>query len=87
MKKVRDRTIRNESIVLDETEFHNCKFIDCQLNYSGGQFMLSSCHLSNCHYTFMGAAERTIRFLQYSKILSGNPSEWRVIPDTPDLPA
>jgi hypothetical protein len=88
MKTTRNRTIRNETIVLDDVEFRDCEFVNCQLKYSGGEFKLDGVRLSgNCYFTFDGPAQRTIRFLQWAKILSGDPSKWVILPDQPDTVA
>lgn len=85
MKETRNRTIRNETIVLDNVAFRDCEFIDCQLEYSGGQFALDGVKLSgSCHFNFLDAAMRTIRFLQWAKVVNDDPAKWVILPDTPD---
>ena len=85
MKEARNRTIRNETIVLDDVAFRDCEFIDCQLQYSGGRFALDGVKLSgSCHFTFLDAAMRTIRFLQWAKVVNDDPSKWTILPDTPN---
>jgi len=79
MKELRDLTVRNETVVLDETEFHNCTFIGCQLKYSGGTVTFDNVHWSGCSFLFLEAAERTIQFLRHAKILPADPAQWRFL--------
>lgn len=87
MKKVRNRTIEDETVALDDTEFRNCKFLNCQMNYSGALFGCFDCEITGCRYNFFDAAANTIRFLQYARVLEGGPKDWIAIPDTFRFPA
>jgi len=87
MKIIRDRAIRNETVVVDETEFRNCQFFDCRFSYSGGEYTFIDCNASNCAYDFWGAAGRTIAFCQFIGLLPKDSKRFTTIPKQSGPPA
>jgi len=80
MKVLSDRTIREQTVIIDGIEFRNCKFIGCRFSYSGGKFGIVDCAAEGCSYNFFGAAGRTIAFLRHIGVLPKDPDLWTVIP-------
>jgi hypothetical protein len=59
------KTFRREIVVLDGRRFENCRFIECQIVYSGGPAEVSSCEFApNTVWQFQGAAGMTMRLVQ-----------------------
>jgi len=82
MDLMRDKTLRNETIVLDDAKFVGCHFINCQIRYSGGEVNLDHTTMENCTWDFQGAALRTTALLRGFGILVGDPSSWPVVPQS-----
>jgi hypothetical protein len=59
VKAYRDKTMSNESFVLDEAAFLGCTLKNCDLFYSGGEFQVVESKLENCRIHFRGAAKNT----------------------------
>jgi len=59
VKAYRDKTIRDESFVLDEAVFFNCTLKNCDLFYSGGEFQVAETKLDDCRIHLRGAAKNT----------------------------
>jgi hypothetical protein len=59
VKAYRDKTISNDSFVLEEAVFFNCTLKNCDLFYSGGEFSVNESRLDNCRIHFRGAAKNT----------------------------
>ena len=59
VKAYRDKTMSNESFVLDEAVFFNCTLKNCDLFYSGGEFGVVESRLENCRIHFRGPAKNT----------------------------
>lgn len=51
-------------VVLDNQEFIDCVFDDCEMEYSGtARVILNGCHFNNATFTFTGPARNTFEFL------------------------
>jgi len=83
MKLVSDRTITNDTVVLDDTNFTNCKFLNCKIQYGGGEFGFNNSETSNCSFDFVDAAFRTIQLLRQFGILDSQTEHRLVIPTAP----
>ena len=59
VKAYRDKTMSNESFVLDEAVFFNCTLKNCDLFYSGGELQVVETRLENCRIHLRGAAKNT----------------------------
>ena len=66
LKQVCDRkTFFNETVVIDDTRFVKCVFISCTLQYSGGDWDIDDCRISeDCAWSFNGPAFRTASLLK-----------------------
>jgi hypothetical protein len=74
MKILRDRTITNETLVVDETGFYNCCLSKCILQYSGGEFIIDNTPINECRWEFTSAALCTIELLTRLGILHNFPA-------------
>ena len=54
-----DKTISNESFLLDEVAFFGCTLKNCDLFYEGGDFQVMESKLDNCRIHLRGAAKNT----------------------------
>jgi len=59
VKAYREKSISNESFVLDEVAFFNCVLKNCDLFYSGGEYQVVETKLDGCRIHFRGAAKNT----------------------------
>lgn len=59
-----NRSFTNADIELDDAEFFNCKFQDCNLIYSGGAPpSIVGCSFDHIRVTFNGAAGNTLALM------------------------
>jgi hypothetical protein len=59
------QTFTRQFIKLDGRRFENCRFIECQIVYSGGPVEISSCEFSpDTVWQFQGYAGMTMQVLQ-----------------------
>jgi hypothetical protein len=63
VKAYRDKTISNESFVLDEVAFFNCTLKNCDLFYCGGESQVVETKMVDCRIHFRGAAKNTQQLL------------------------
>jgi hypothetical protein len=72
MERISNQTITDTTIRLDDYEFIDCEFVNCNLEYSGGFFILNGVRKVNCRYVFLGPAHNTVAFLQAIGLLNSN---------------
>lgn len=72
MSAVEDKTFTAMTVSVDDKHFIRCKFKDCVLTYSGGDFAFAECALEGqTRFTFEGPAMRTIALLNNFKLQIG----------------
>jgi hypothetical protein len=55
---------RNVTVKLDNSEFIDCSFTDCIMEYSGiGPVSMSHCEFKNVQWVFTGPAQNTLQFM------------------------
>ncbi len=81
MELIAHRTYRNVVVRLDDTEFCDCTFIDCTLEYEGGFIAFERSVMRRCHYVFLGQARRTVQFCQQTGLMPWNTSERAELPE------
>jgi hypothetical protein len=59
METYRKQNFQGKSFILEEAVFLDCKLIDCDLYYSGGEFDFPNTTLENCRFHFREAAKNT----------------------------
>ena len=63
--KHQGETFTNAKVELDGQEFYACTFENCVMAYGGGPPpILNGCTLGGCRWIFVGAADRTLQFMQ-----------------------
>jgi hypothetical protein len=65
MHFVTDKEENGTTVVLDNHSFVRCKFTDCYLLYSGGDYAWTETTFNNCRLGLQGAAQRTAAFLTH----------------------
>jgi hypothetical protein len=69
MQTHRNQTFQGKSIILDEVVFIDCKLIDCDLYYSGGDHEWMNTTFENCRFHWRGPAKNTVTLLQMVGLL------------------
>ncbi len=63
MRVLKDQTIEDDVLDLDDTFLLNCKVKNCQLLYSGKEYGWKNTFFENCHFSLFGAARWAQIFL------------------------
>jgi hypothetical protein len=58
------KTFTEETVLIDEGSFEQCRFVACTIVYSGGVVSLKDNEFDSCTWTLDGAAARTVKFLE-----------------------
>ena len=74
METYRNQTFQGKTFVLEEAAFVNCKLIDCDLFYSGGDSDWIDCRFESCRFHWRGPAKNTVILLQAMGALQGQPN-------------
>ncbi len=69
MKVYTDKTLHDDSFVIEEVCFVNCTLKNCHLFYSGGDCEWVNTNFDGCHFHFLGAAKKTKELLQQIGLL------------------
>ena len=65
MTEIRGRTFTNETVRIDDHRFLNCRFHECTIYYSGGDYFFDECVFDGPNvWQFQDAAQRTIQLLK-----------------------
>lgn len=56
-------TFTGRRVHVDDVEFLNCRFVDCDLIYEGGRFSLNGCSFEACRWHFTRAAANTLQLM------------------------
>jgi hypothetical protein len=60
-----EKTLKDETVVLDGNEFNSCEFQNCKMVYRGGEHpKLQHCHFVRCSWHLEDAAKKTVLFLR-----------------------
>lgn len=57
-------TYEGQALQIDAARFTNCKFVKCNLHFTGNLLSLTQCHFDECTFTLVGQAANTIFFLK-----------------------
>ena len=63
MQVVDNEVVSGKTITIDEKHFINCRYKNCTMIYSGGEFGWVNTSFDNCQITLAGAAQRTATLL------------------------
>ncbi len=78
MKTVKGKTFDKTTVMIDDTEFVNCKITNCELVYSGGPFGWVETSISKCFITLRGASAFTAGFLEKFGLIDPQ-ARWDVV--------
>jgi hypothetical protein len=73
IKVYEDKTLNDQSFVLDDVVFIRCRLKNCDLFYSGGDSEWANTAFENCRFHWRGAAKNTFALLQSMGILPQQP--------------
>lgn len=71
MKIYKDKTMSEQTFILEESVFHDCTLKDCDLFYSGGDVEIVNLKLDNTRIHFRGAAKNMIALMQTLRMIPG----------------
>jgi len=77
MQIIENKVASGETVVLDDKNFIACRFKDCKLVYSGGDFTAIDTKFENCQVTLAGIAQKVAAVLGTFGILkppTGTPT-------------
>ncbi len=62
MEIIKNKSFKNQDVVLDDYRYERCEFESCNFVFSAtGTFVLKDNHISgNCRFTFTGQAANTV---------------------------
>ena len=63
MRVIKDQTIENDVLDLDDTYLLNCKVKNCEIVYTGKHYAYKGTTFENCRLMLLGAAKWTQLFL------------------------
>jgi len=63
MQIVQDEVVSGKTVTIDEKHFVNCRYKNCTVIYSGGDYGWTNTTFENCQMTLAGAAQRTAALL------------------------
>jgi hypothetical protein len=76
IKFVKNQKFRGEKIVVDNHQFEDCHFENCNFVYFGGHFAFANCTIEgSCQFSPTGAAHRTMNLYRalLPQIENSNP--------------
>ena len=73
IKVFEDKTISDQSFILDEVVFVRCRLKNCDLFYSGGDTEWVNTNFDNCRFHWRGPAKNMFALLQNMGILPQQP--------------
>jgi len=65
MQVIENQNETGTTVVIDGKNFINCRYRECTLHYSGGDFAWTDTVFENCPVKLAGAAERTSALMAY----------------------
>lgn len=73
IKVYQDKTLNDQSFILDEVIFIRCHLKNCDLFYSGGDTEWAEAKFENCRFHWRGRAKNTFALLQNMGIVPQQP--------------
>lgn len=70
IKVYEDKTLNDQSFVLDEVIFMRCRLKNCDLFYSGGDTEWVETNFENCRFHWRGAAKNSFALFQMLQIMT-----------------
>lgn len=69
MQIVENEVVSGKTVAIDEKHFVNCRYKDCIVLYSGGDFGWVNTFFENCRINLAGAAQKTANLLTFFGVL------------------
>ncbi len=63
MKRFANRHFVREVVILDDSEFKRCTFVECRFSFRGGECSMEDCVFVKPRFEFSGAAANTVSLL------------------------
>jgi len=63
MQVVENEVVLGKTITVDEKHFVNCRYKNCTIIYSGGDFGWTNTTFEGCALTLAGSAQKTVNLL------------------------
>lgn len=76
MQKVHGITFKEDCVRLDGKHFIDCHFIDCTLEYSGGDVALERTTIHSCKHVLFGYARQTAEYMRMAGICDSSADKW-----------
>lgn len=61
MTPIEDQAFENQTLIMDGKLFLRCRFENCSLIYTGGEFGWTDCHFGVNVFHLKGAAQKTVK--------------------------
>lgn len=65
-----DKTLSDQSFILDEVVFIRCRLKNCDLFYSGGDYEWVDTAMENCRFHWRGAAKNSVALFQQLQLMN-----------------
>jgi len=82
VKVYEDKTLNDQSFVLDEVVFVRCKLKNCDLFYAGGDFEWVETQFENYRFHWRGPAKNTVGMLMGMGLLKPQSAAPMAVPAT-----
>ena len=69
MQIIENEVISGKTVTVDEKHFVNCKYRNCTVLYSGGDFGWTNTTFENCQFSLLGPALKTASFLAFTGVI------------------
>lgn len=76
MKTIQGHTFRDDSVQLDGKHFVDCTFIDCTLEYGGGDLVLERTSIYSCKHQLFGYARQTAEYMRTVGLCDSVSKKW-----------
>lgn len=71
-----DILFESETVQIDGKRFVSCSFVNCTLEYHGGNVVFDRTRMNGCTHLFFGHARQTLHYLQGVGLMPYNPADW-----------
>jgi hypothetical protein len=79
MREFQGVTFDKTRVVLDDTEFTDCKITNCEVIYAGGSFRWTNTAMSNCFPVLCGSAALTVSLLGQLGLIDVTEPQWKAV--------
>lgn len=83
METIVGKKFQNQTIVVDDKNYVQCTFTNCEIVYAGGDYSWVHATFENCKITITGNAGKTVQFMQQVGMFPPNP---QLLPGAAQMP-